>query len=143
MKFQLSTHVEAPTSAVWIVLSDVAQWPSWTDSMERVRVDSACRFGVGSSARVKQPKLPESTWTVTRWDTGKGFDWEARSLGVTSIGTHQVEPDGSGSRVVLGFEQTGWLAPLMRLLIGKRARQYVEMERDGLRRAAEAMRQKG
>lgn len=140
MRVELSTHIEAPTSAVWIVLSDVAQWPTWSESMERVRVDATCRFGVGSKARIKQPKLPESTWTVTRWDTGEGFDWESKALGVTSIGTHEIERDGSGSRVTLGFEQTGWLAPMMSLLIGKRARRYVEMERDGLRRAAEAMR---
>lgn len=140
MRFQLSAHISAPTSIVWLVLSDVGRWPSLTDSIERVRVDSTCRFGLESSARVKQPGIPELTWTVTRWDPGNGFDWQARSPGVTTVGTHLIERDGSGSRLTLGIEQTGWLAPPIALLSGKRTRQYVQLELEGLTRAAEAMR---
>lgn len=143
MKIEVSTHVAAPTSVVWMAVSDVSSWPSWTDSMERVQLDSMCRIGVESKARVKQPGMPEMTWTVTRWDTGRGFAWESRMPGLTTIGTHDIEPDGTGSRLLLSLEQTGWLAPLVELVSGKRSRRYVRLELDGLTRAAEAMPQAG
>ena len=126
-----------------MVVSDIAQWPTWTESMERVQPDSMCRFGLESKARVKQPGMPAMTWTVTRWEPGSRFDWVTKSLGVTIVASHAIERADSGSRLTLSVEGTGWLAPIASLATSKRTRRYVQMELDGLRRAAEAMRAAG
>jgi hypothetical protein len=45
--------------------------------------------------------------------------------------------------MTLAIEQTGALSGLISLLLGKRTRQYVRMEAEGLKKAAEALRARG
>lgn len=137
MRVELTTHVDAPAEDVWAVVADVERWPDLLDSMDAVRITSSGELGEGSTARVKQPGMPELTWTVTRWQPGQRFDWQTRAAGTTTIGTHHVEADGSGSRLTLGLHQYGLLAPVLAVLSGRRTKRYVGMERDGLKRAAE------
>jgi len=52
--------------------------------------------------------------------------------------SHIVEDLGEGhARMVLGIEQTGALSGLISMLYGKLTRQYVSMEAEGLKKAAE------
>lgn len=137
MRVELTTHVEASIDDLWAVVSDIEGWPALLDSIDAVRITSEGALGEGGTARVKQPGMPEMTWTVTRWQPGKGFDWQTRTAGTTTVGTHQLESDGSGSRLTLGLHQYGALAPVFAVLGGRRTKRYVGMERDGLKAAAE------
>ncbi|UYM07662.1 SRPBCC family protein [Solicola gregarius] len=137
MEFELSTQVDASPDDVWAVVADVESWPSVTDSMDEVRVTSEGAFGVGSTAKVKQPKIPLLTWTVTDWREGRSFVWQTSSLGVTIVASHDVRATSDGTRLTLGIDQHGLLSPLAQLMTGKRAKQYVQMELAGTKRAAE------
>ncbi|UPK75355.1 SRPBCC family protein [Nocardioidaceae bacterium SCSIO 66511] len=137
MKFEISTQVDASSDDVWAVVAAVESWPSVTDSMEDVQVTSEGPFGVGSTARVRQPKVPVLTWTVTDWRPGRSFTWQTKALGVTSIASHDVEETTEGTRLTLGIRQHGLLAPVSDLITGKRIRQYVQLELEGTKRAAE------
>ena len=137
MEYQTSVLIAAPPERVWEVLVDIERWPEWTPSMTRVeRLDDG-ELRVGSRARVKQPRLPPSSWTVTQLDPGRSFTWRSRSGGVTSEGTHGVETSGEGSRATLIFRQTGLLAGLIGRVGGRIIRRYVEMEVTGLKRRSE------
>lgn len=137
MLLETSTPVDAPPDAVWAVLADVERWPETSDSFESVRITSGDAFGEGSTARVKQPGMPELTWTVTRWQPGIGFDWQTRVAGTVTVGIHRIEPDGTGARLILEVHQRGALAPLLALLSGRRTRRYVQLELEGTKAAAE------
>lgn len=137
MKFEFSTQVDATPDDVWAVVADVESWPSITDSMDEVQVTSEGPFGVGSTAKVKQPKIPQLTWTVTDWRAGRSFVWQTKSLGVTIIAMHEVQATSEGTRLTLGIRQRGLLSPLIELTSGKRTKQYVQMELAGTKRAAE------
>jgi uncharacterized protein YndB with AHSA1/START domain len=138
MEYETSVLIAAPPERVWEVLVDVERWPEWTASMSRVERLDEGELRVGSRARVKQPRLPPSSWTVTEVDPGRSFTWRSRSGGVTSEGRHRVEATGEGARATLTFRQTGLLAGPIGLLWGRQIRRYVEMELAGLKRRAEA-----
>lgn len=139
MKVEQETTIAAPASVVWSILSDVERWPEWTASMTSLRLlDGELR--VGARVEVVQPKLPKAVWTVSRLDEGGRFDWTADSPGVSTFAYHAVEPTATGARAKLGFDQTGPLAGLFGLLLGKLSRSYVAMEMAGLKERAEATR---
>jgi uncharacterized membrane protein len=139
MRHIVSVSIDAPPERVWRVLEDVERWPDWTESMVSIdRLDQG-PLRVGSQARIRQPRMPVAVWTVTELEPLRSFTWENHSPLMVSSGGHAVEPDATGGSVVrLTFEQTGPAAGLVRALLGRRIRRYVELEADGLRRAAES-----
>lgn len=140
MRFQTQVDVDADPKAVWRVLIDVESWPEWTASMASVQRLQGGDFGVGSSARVVQPKLKTAVYTVTEYEVGRSFTWETKAAGVSVRGGHLIENLGEGkARVTLSVEQSGLLSGIVGMLFGKLTRQYVAMETAGLKKAAEAL----
>ncbi len=102
-------------------------------------VDGDQRLRVGGQFRVEQPRLPSVTWQVTELRENDGFVWENRSPGVLTKAFHGVTalPDGT-TRIALTIDQTGPLAGLMGLLLGRITRRYMAMEAAGMCAAAES-----
>lgn len=138
MLIERTVEIDAPVEVVWTVMSDVARWPTWTESIRSVEVVGDGDFGKGSTAKVRQPGFPAATWEVTDWRPGLSFTWTARVPGLTSTGVHSVEPTGPGSsRATLTFSQDGWMAGMMGLIAGARSRRYVDLEANGLKARCE------
>lgn len=135
-------HVTHPTSvpveALWPVMSGVRDWPSWLPTVDAVRpVEPERPDEVGASYVVDQPALPRATWTITVWEPGRSFTWEARQVGIRSIGTHVLTPSADGGGTIeLGLAWVGPLAPLVRRVFGRRGREYVRREAQALERTA-------
>ena len=137
MRITRSIEVAAPPETVWAVMSDVARWPDWTPSVEAVELLDAA-FAPGSRVRLKQPRFKAAVWRVTALEPGRGFAWENRVPGMTSIARHGIEVTPTGVRVTLEFAATGPLSILFSLLYGRLSQRYVEMEAAGLKRHCEA-----
>ena len=116
---------------------DVERWPELTSSMRSVRRLDDDPIRVGSEAMVSQPRLPSSRWRVTELEPDRRFTWETNAGGVTTVGDHLVEPDGSGSRITLTLRLHGPLSGVMGVLMGGIARRYTAMELEGFRSAAD------
>lgn len=144
MLHEVTVEIDASPGLVWEVLMDVERWPEWNASVtsaERIDGGDGDPLEVGSTVRLKQPRLPAMVWRVTEVEPGRSFDWTASSPGVTNEAGHRIgAPDGSGDRcvVTLGLAQTGPLAGLVGWLFGGRTRRYVEQEAEGLKRRAES-----
>ena len=137
MHTEVTFPVAAPADRVWAVLSDVERWPDWTASMNQVVLDGPLE--VGAVAKIRQPKLPPTAWTVTEVVPGRSFSWESKAPGSLAVGEHEVTPTGDAScEVRLMLDQTGPVGSLVGLLYRGLTRRYVQMEADGL--AAEATR---
>ena len=92
MIFESSVEIDRPADAVFAVFSDVDRL-AVVDGFDHVgRPTRHGPLRVGSQARIRQPKLPPATWTVTELVPGRSFTWEARGPGVRTIGRHEVEP---------------------------------------------------
>lgn len=110
------------------MLFDVAKWPEWTPTIDNVeRLDDG-PFGVGSRAKVRQPKLPQAQWEVTEVVDGRSFTWEARGPGMRTIARHEVVPDGDGSTVTLSIEQTGPMGAVAAFVWRGLTQRYIELE---------------
>jgi len=135
MHTEVTTPVQAPAARVWAVLSDVERWPTWTASVQQVVLGGP--LAVGAVAKVRQPKLPPTAWTVTEVVPGRSFTWESKAPGSHAVGEHEITPTGDGTcEVRLRLEQRGLLGSAIGLLYRGLTRRYVQMEADGL--AAEA-----
>jgi uncharacterized membrane protein len=130
--FETTRHIEASTPAVWEVLYDVARWPEWTPTIDSVELLDEGPFGVGSHAKVRQPKLPQAEWEVTEVVPGRSFIWEAKGPGMKTIARHEVVADGAGSAVTLSIEQTGPMGAVAALVWRKLTQRYIELEAESL-----------
>jgi uncharacterized protein YndB with AHSA1/START domain len=131
------TVVAAAPERVWEVLVDVENWPGWTPSVTSItRLDEG-PFRVGSRVRIKQPRLPVVTWTVTELSSGASFTWIATGPGFRTTASHRIHPGEPGSVVRLVLEQDGLIGQLIGRLTAGLTNRYLTMEGNGLRDRAE------
>jgi uncharacterized membrane protein len=138
MEYSVTTTVAAPATTVWTILQDVEGWPTFTKSVTSVRWKDGGTMTVGCKARVKQPRFPTATWTVTEVVPGRSFTWVSPAVGLHSTGFHEVEPGPDGTIVTLAIRQRGPLHRVMWWFTGSRSKRYVDMEAAGLKAKAEA-----
>jgi hypothetical protein len=129
MRYETSTTTAAQPSQLWAVVADVERWPEWIEVYEEVRRTSPGSMALGSTAHVKQKGLAAGDWAVTELEEGRVFAWASRQPGVRIVGRHVVsaEPNG-GSRLTLQLEMTGWMSGVMGAVLGRKSRQYVDLE---------------
>jgi len=135
MHTEVSFAVGAPADRVWAIVSDVERWPTWTASMRQVVLDGPLE--VGAVAKIRQPRLPPTAWTVTEVVPGRSFAWESKAPGSLAVGEHEVTPTGeTACEVRLMLDQTGPVGSLVGRLYRSLTRRYVQLEADGLRTEA-------
>jgi len=136
--FVSSVNIDAAPEKVFAVLCDVERWPEWTSTMISVRRVESGAFAFGSTARVRQPRLRPAVWRVTQFEDNRNFTWTARSPGLRMTAGHSIEPHGTGSRVALSFELSGFIAPLVSRLYGGLIERYITTESQGLKKRSES-----
>ncbi|MET7421974.1 SRPBCC family protein [Dactylosporangium sp. NPDC005555] len=137
IEFSETVPVGAPAEVVGRIMSDVARWPEWTASVSVVRRAATGPLTAGETIVVEQPKLPPSTWTVTRVGP-TGFEWTSRSTGIRNVAGHWATDAGDGTSVaVLTLSFAGPLARPSLLFYSGLVRRYMAMEGEGLCAAAE------
>jgi carbon monoxide dehydrogenase subunit G len=132
MRHEVSTAVDARADVVWRTVADVEKWPEWTPTMTGIDLDGD-ELRVGATARVRQPRQPVRTWTVTELAEGRAFTWTSTGRGLRLSAEHAVSTEGGRTNVRLSFSLTGPLAPLASLLAGRLIRQAVNTEAASLR----------
>ena len=94
---------------------------------------------VGARARIDQPRIPTTVWTVTALTEGREFTWEASGPGTRTTGRHGLEPVGPGScRVTLSITQSGWLGAVVGRGYRSLTDRYLAMEAAGLKALVES-----
>lgn len=114
MHIETEIDIDAPASVAWAVLTNIPQWPTWTDSVEAVESADVTPLRPGASAALSLRGGPTTDWVVTEVTAGESFTWEAKMLGVTSTAGHVVESRPGGCRVRLSVQHRGPGAVLLR-----------------------------
>jgi uncharacterized membrane protein len=139
MRFEKSIDIDAPQQRVWDVLSDLEAWPQRIETVDSVDLLTPAPITTGSRVRLKQPKLPEGTWDITVWDAPSSFEWTQKTSGTTSVAGHRVDALSEGrARLTLTLEIRGLLVPIIGLFYRKLTNDYISLEAEGMKRAAEA-----
>lgn len=139
MRFEVTFAIAAPVPAVWAIVTDPPSWPALTPSIARVEWVRGEGIAAGNQVRIEQPRLGTNVWEVTEVAEGRFYAYRNARPGLTTVATHALrDVDGSHAELTLGLVQTGPLAPLTALLVGKRSRRYVDLEGSGIKRQAEA-----
>jgi len=140
-RFDHSIEIAAPASRVWSVMTDVEAMPTWSPSMTSVVLETPGPLAVGSTARIVQPKLSTTRWTVTDLVQGESFTWRSKGLGTTSTGAHRIEPASVGRVTVhLSIEFSGPSWRLTAIMGESYTRNALKFEAEGLRDYCEATR---
>jgi len=138
LRNETSISIAAAPERVWAVMTDVERWPEWTATVSEAKRLDGGDFRVGSRARLKQPRVPTLTWTVSEIEDGRSFEWRTRAPGVRSVAGHSILPEGTGSRVTLWVEQSGLVVKLMGGRFARMADEYLAIEAAGLKRRCES-----
>src|SRR5918997_4297410 len=137
MRFEKSIDIAASQQRVWDVLSALEAWPQRIETVDTVELLTPAPIGQGSRLRLKQPKLPEGTWDITVWDAPSYFEWTQRTGGTTSVAGHRVEALGEDrARLTLTLQMRGFLIPVIGLFYKKLTNRYMDLEAEGMKRAA-------
>ena len=138
MRFAKSIDIDAPQQRVWDVLSDLETWPQRIETVDIIELLTPAPITRGSRVRLKQPKLPDGTWDITVYAPSY-FEWTQKTGGTTSVAGHRVEALGEGrSRLTLTLDMRGFLIPIVALFYTKLTNQYMDLEAEGMKRAAES-----
>jgi uncharacterized protein YndB with AHSA1/START domain len=137
VKADITVRVAAAPERVWEILADVENWPRWTPSVTSITRLDAGPLRVGSRVRIKQPRLPVTTWTVTELSPGESFTWIAAGPGFRTIAIHRILPAEPGAVVTLALEQNGLIGRLVGRLMAGMTNRYLAMEGNGLKDQAE------
>jgi hypothetical protein len=101
-------------------------------------LDDEAEIAVGSHVEIWQPGLPKATWVVDSLTEGRGFSWSSSTPGVRTGAAHQIAPlSDAACEVTLAVAQSGMLAGLTNLVLGSKAREFVDAELAGLKAASE------
>lgn len=136
--YESSIVIAAEASAVWHVLSDVANWPQWLPTVTKVAPLDSTSLAQASRFIVHQPKLRAATWQVTQLEPPHRFVWVAHSPGLHMVAEHAVTPQGPGSSaVLLRFSFAGLLGTLIGRLFRSITERYLAQEAAALKSRVE------
>jgi uncharacterized membrane protein len=136
--FCVTVNIDAPPEQVFAVLCDVERWPEWTPTVTAAQRLDRGPFSLGSSARLRQPKLRPAVWKVTELETGRNFTWVTSAPGLRMKAGHLLTPEAAGTRAELSFELSGFMAPLVSRLYGGLIEEYVTTESRNLKERSES-----
>jgi len=135
--FSITADVNASTSRVWEVMSDIDRWHEWSPSINSVQRVGNAPFAVGSRAVVRQPRFPPALWKITEIVPGRSFTWVSTAPGLRVIARHGAEPTPTGSRVTLSLDFQGMLGGAFGRMTRDINQRYITFEVNGLKARSE------
>lgn len=132
-------YIEAHPDLVWAVTKDIEKWPKWTPTVTSAQRTDKGQFGLGSSARLKQPGQAEAVWTVTEFISGKYFKWENHRSGLRMSASHRMHSEDSGTKNVLRVEVKGIFGLLLWPVLFWALRKALAQENSGLKSRCEEL----
>ena len=137
---RVDLEIRAEISVIWRLIAEVEHWPDWTPAVLSASRTEPGQLALGASYLVRQPDLPDRTYTVISLQDEREMIWESRATGLRMVASHEVRSTRSGTYVKFKFSLTGLWAPLIRRLYAGKIASLVQLEADSLRRAAEQLR---
>ena len=105
-KHEASIDIDATSSEVWAVLSDVPGWKRWNAGIEHIELHGP--FATGTSFTMQPPGTDAFVSTLIAVDTDRGFTDETVIGDIRVIVEHRIDPLAADAvRVTYATEVTG------------------------------------
>ncbi len=133
-------YVDAPSSLVWAVQTDLCAWPQWNADVTSVDVSGP--LSPGTQFRWKAGGVPIAS-TLQVVDRERQIGWTGRApLGIRAVHTWTFESEGSGTRVRTEESFDGLLVrlfagPMRRMLAASLNKGVAALKIEAERRARE------
>lgn len=134
--------IQAPASVVWEVLTDFERYPEWNEFV--VGCQSSLKPGEPIDLKVRIGRKPQfqREW-ITECADGVHFAYQMRPVpfgALSSLRSHHLESRGASSTHYHSYwHLKGWLAPLLRALIGRKLQSGFSSMNEGVRLRAEKL----
>ncbi|NJR72335.1 MAG: hypothetical protein HC782_04780 [Gammaproteobacteria bacterium] len=111
-EFIKTIEIDVPASQIWVVISEVENWHTWTASITSIKLTNTPRLQLDSCVTIKQPKFPAAKWRVTDFESNKRFTWVCASPGVVVTASHEISASttGRGNVVTLRLRFDGLIS---------------------------------
>lgn len=135
-------EVDAPPGLVWEVITDFDRYGEWNPFVRECR----STLKPGDPIHMKVQIGNGTRWQeeiVSEYREGEGFAYRMKPLplgALSSWRTHRIEAAGAGrSRYYSRFQLDGWLAPVVRALLGGKLETGFTGMSEGVRDRARAL----
>lgn len=135
-------EIEAPAERVWEVITDLDRYPEWNPFVVACRSSLAVGAPIEMRVHVFRSFAQPQRETIFEHVPGRRLCYGVPmgSLGaLASRRCHHLEPRGAHTHYVSEFELRGWMAPVVRLLLGRRLAAGFAAMSAALKARAEAM----
>jgi hypothetical protein len=127
-------EVDAAPAAVYDVLTQVEDWPSWNPDVKTVAIDGA--FAEGATFRWKAGGT-RLVSQVREAEPGRVAAWTGRTMGIKAVHVYRFEPRGEGTLVTTEESFDGLVARILRRPLQKTLDASLQGGLEHLKRRAE------
>jgi ribosome-associated toxin RatA of RatAB toxin-antitoxin module len=139
IRFTKEIEIEASSSTIWNVMSDVETWNEWTPTITRIQKVNRNDLAVGTRLLIEQPKLPKAIWTVVTVSPGASFFMKKGNPFLQVVAGHVIKERQRGAIVTLSLEFLGLFAKPVAKRYKDMMEGYLATEAAGLRQASEGL----
>jgi uncharacterized membrane protein len=117
MRFESSIEIDAPVGKIWALIDRLEEWPLWMPSIKCIKRISEGPLTVGSQLSVTATVSGIAVtlrMTITEFIPERNVVMEGRTLGTKLTRFYKLEPLDDRTRVTVGGDVSGALAPVAR-----------------------------
>ena len=135
-QYERSAESTATPERVWNLWSDTSTWPRWNPDVSDISLAGSFQSGTTGSMTTR---AGTHTIRLENVAAGRSFDLVTTPIPATTLRFHcEVTPHGQGSRLSQSVSMSGFMAPLMSRMMGKRIAAGFQPLLDGLAKEAES-----
>jgi uncharacterized protein YndB with AHSA1/START domain len=103
--------IQASPERVWMVLTDIQQWPTWNPNISRAKLDGPLSVAAKFNWKVKGASIRSILHTV---DVQRAFGWSGTTFGGSAIHNWYLETHNGHTLVRVEESMEGWLVNLFK-----------------------------
>lgn len=129
-----SITIQAPSSRVWQLLTDINNWPDWNPDIQSATLIGAVQPG---STMVWKAGPGTITSQLQHVDRQKELGWTGKTIGIKAVHVWRLQTDGKNTLVITEESWRGWPVMLFKKAAHKQLDKALQNSLRYLKRAAE------
>jgi uncharacterized membrane protein len=112
LKAKKDIVIDAPVSHVWMVQSDIRNWPKWQKDVSYAELRGKLAKGTVFTWKAMGMNITSELQEVVE---NKIIGWSGKSIGMSAIHVWKFEKQGNKTRVITEESLSGWFPMIIKL----------------------------